>query len=118
MAGYLTTHVLDTARGCPAQGLRLSLYRLDSGNRLPLKDANTNEDGRVDAPIATGDEFRIGVYELEFAAGAYLKRHFPALEQPLFLDLITLRFGVSDAAAHYHEPLLLSSFGYSTYRGS
>ncbi len=118
MAGFLTTHVLDTARGCPAPKLPISLYRLASGQRFRLAQAHTNDDGRVDEPLLGGDEFRVGIYELDFDAGDYLRGHFPQIRQPLFLDRITLRFGIADAAVHYHVPLLLSPFGYSTYRGS
>ncbi|MDP1669859.1 hydroxyisourate hydrolase [Phaeovulum sp.] len=115
MTGYLTTHVLDTARGCPAVGLRIALYRLTGETRSLLAEAVTNADGRTDAPILPADRFRPGVYELVFHAGAYLGQ---GTAGPGFLDLIPIRFGLSDAGAHYHVPLLLSPFGYSTYRGS
>ncbi len=112
MAGYLTTHVLDTAQGCPAAGLRISLYRLDGG-RVLLREVVTNADGRTDGPILPVAEFSPGVYELVFHAGAYL-----GAGDRAFLDEIPIRFGMSDPAAHYHVPLLLSPYGYSTYRGS
>ena len=115
MAGYLTTHVLDTARGCPAAGLRIALYRLSGAGRELLAEAVTNADGRTEAPILPPERFAAGVYELVFHAGAYLAAEPGA---PRFLDEIPIRFGLSDASAHYHVPLLLSPYGYSTYRGS
>jgi len=117
MSGYLTTHVLDTARGCPAQGLRIDLYRLDGETRVHLKSLTTNDDGRTDEQILPEDRFETGVYELVFHAGAYLDAIGAPPETPRFLDVIPLRFGMSEAS-HYHVPLLLSPFGYSTYRGS
>jgi len=117
MAGYLTTHVLDTARGCPADGMRIDLYRIDGDARAHLKTVVTNNDGRTDAQILPEGEFAIGTYELVFHAGAYLDRTGTSPEDPRFLDAIPLRFGMSEAQ-HYHVPLLLSPFGYSTYRGS
>ena len=117
MAGYLTTHVLDTACGVPAQGLQIMLYRLDGESRTHLKTLVTNEDGRTDQQILPAEEFAIGTYELVFHAGAYLDAVGTPPENPRFLDIIPIRFGMSEAA-HYHVPLLLSPFGYSTYRGS
>ncbi|MBT8409525.1 MAG: hydroxyisourate hydrolase [Alphaproteobacteria bacterium] len=114
MAGYLTTHVLDTARGLPAAGLKIALYRIEGDRHIHIRDTVTNEDGRTDAPILPEDEFATGEYELIFHAGDYLQ----AVGQPSgFLDRIPLRFGM-DNASHFHVPLLLSPFGYSTYRGS
>lgn len=123
MAGYLTTHVLDTARGCPAAGLKIALFRLEGPARLPLAEAVTNADGRTNAAILPQGSFATGVYELVFAAGDYLRRTGQAGPEqtgagPLFLDDVPIRFGVSDPQAHYHVPLLLSPYGYSTYRGS
>ncbi|MFV0514781.1 MAG: hydroxyisourate hydrolase [Jhaorihella sp.] len=117
MAGYLTTHVLDTASGRPAAGLKIDLYRIEGESRAHLRTLTTNEDGRTDAPILPEAEFATGVYELVFHAGAYLDASGAAPESPRFLDRVPLRFGMSQAA-HYHVPLLLSPFGYSTYRGS
>ncbi|TDK39110.1 hydroxyisourate hydrolase [Rhizobium deserti] len=115
----LTTHVLDTASGMPAAGLVIDLYRLDGAGRDKLKSVTTNEDGRVDGgPMLIGDEFLPGEYELVFHAGDYLRRRGMQLTEPAFLDVIPIRFGISDSAAHYHVPLLLSPYGYSTYRGS
>ncbi|MGB7244024.1 MAG: hydroxyisourate hydrolase [Sulfitobacter sp.] len=117
MAGYLTTHVLDTARGCPAAGLQIELFRIEGDTRTPLKKMTTNSDGRTDQQILPEDEFETGIYELVFHCGDYLDRSGVTPESPRFLDVIPLRFGMSEAA-HYHVPLLLSPFGYSTYRGS
>ena len=117
MAGYLTTHVLDTATGRPADGLRIELFRLDGEARERLAEATTNADGRTDAPILPQGAFAPGTYELLFHCGDYLTRAGAAPEAPRFLDVVPLRFGLSQTA-HYHVPLLLSPFGYSTYRGS
>ena len=117
MSGYLTTHVLDTARGCPAAGLEIWLFRVsETGHRL-IAEATTNTDGRTDAPILPQAEFRPGTYELVFRAGAYLRATGQAGAEPLFLDEVPIRFGMAEEA-HYHVPLLLSPYGYSTYRGS
>lgn len=112
--GKLTTHVLDTAKGQPAEGLRVDLYF--EGQRL--LSAVTNVDGRINAPLLEGQELKVGSYEIQFHAGEYVLRNNPDLKQPLFLDVIPIKFGISDASQHYHVPLLLSPFGYSTYRGS
>tara|TARA_R110002072_G_scaffold6717_6_gene38428 strand:+ start:1980 stop:2354 length:375 start_codon:yes stop_codon:yes gene_type:complete len=117
MTGYLTTHVLDTARGCPAEGLKIELFKIDGEARAHLKTLVTNDDGRTDEQILPADTFETGVYELVFHAGAYLDAIGTPPESPRFLDVIPLRFGMSEAS-HYHVPLLLSPFGYSTYRGS
>lgn len=114
--GRLTTHVLDTGLGKPAQGLRIELYRLGE-NREKLVDTVTNDDGRCDAPLLDLDAFAFGEYELVFHAGDYLDGTAQDLPSPKFLDVIPLRFGISQDT-HYHVPLLLSAFGYSTYRGS
>ena len=117
MTGYLTTHVLDTARGCPAEGLKIELFKIDGEARTLLKTLSTNDDGRTDEQILPSAEFETGVYELVFHAGDYLDAIGTPPEDPRFLDVIPLRFGMSEAS-HYHVPLLLSPFGYSTYRGS
>lgn len=117
MSGFLTTHVLDTARGCPAKGLKIELFRLSENGRHLLKTLVTNDDGRTDEQILPASEFEIGEYELVFHAGAYLDASGTPPETPRFLDIVPIRFGMSEAA-HYHVPLLLSPFGYSTYRGS
>ena len=117
MAGYLTTHVLDTARGCPAAGLKIDLFRIEGDTRTCLRSLITNADGRTDEQILPEAEFTKGTYELLFHCGAYLDSTGTRPESPRFLDIIPIRFGMSEAA-HYHVPLLLSPFGYSTYRGS
>ena len=114
MSGYLTTHVLDTARGLPAPGLRITLYRIGAAGREQVAEAVTNDDGRTDSPILPAESFEIDDYELEFQAGAYLRANGSA---DSFLDVVPIRFRMREAA-HYHVPLLLSPFGYSTYRGS
>ncbi|MGB0660112.1 MAG: hydroxyisourate hydrolase [Mangrovicoccus sp.] len=116
MSGYLTTHVLDTSRGEPAAGLRVTLETLETGEILA--DMVTNSDGRTDSPILPASDFSIGRFQLLFYAGDYLQATGQAGEMPLFLDVIPIRFGISDPMSHYHVPLLLSPFGYSTYRGS
>jgi 5-hydroxyisourate hydrolase len=116
-AGRLTTHVLDTATGKPAAGVKLALYRVSGNSHRKVKEAVTNEDGRCDAPILEGKDFQPGQYELIFFAGDYLRANGAALPEPLFLDQIPIRFGMAEEK-HYHVPLLLSPFGYSTYRGS
>lgn len=117
MSGYLTTHVLDTARGCPAEGLKIELFRLNGEARTLLKTLVTNDDGRTDEQILPVQEFGVGTYELVFHAGDYLDATGTPPEEPRFLNVIPLRFGMSEAQ-HYHVPLLLSPFSYSTYRGS
>ncbi|MEM1064144.1 MAG: hydroxyisourate hydrolase [Pseudomonadota bacterium] len=117
MPGFLTTHVLDTARGIPAAALEIVLYRIEEGARREVARMVTNADGRTEAPILPEDSFQPGQYELEFHAGAYLDAAGVPPEAPRFLDIVPIRFGMSEAA-HYHVPLLLSPFGYSTYRGS
>lgn len=117
MTGYLTTHVLDTARGRPAHGLRIDLYRIEGEARAMVKTLVTNDDGRTDEQILPADAFEVGIYELVFHAGDYLRATGQNAESPLFLDEVPIRFGMSEQA-HYHVPLLLSPYGYSTYRGS
>lgn len=116
-AGRLTTHVLDTASGKPAAGMKIELYAVEGATRRKIKDVVTNADGRCDAPMLQGDDFSTGQYELVFMAGDYLRASGAALPEPLFLDQIPIRFGMAEQA-HYHVPLLISPFGYSTYRGS
>ena len=103
----ISTHVLDIAKGAPASGIRVELY---FDGRL-IRSADTNADGRTDAPLVSGDSLPVGTYNLVFHAGGYL----PA---PLFYDEITVRFIVTEASGNYHVPLLLAPHGYSTYRGS
>ncbi|NSX91436.1 hydroxyisourate hydrolase [Agrobacterium tumefaciens] len=115
----LTTHVLDAAHGVPAEGLTIELYRLSGERREKLKTVKTNSDGRVDGgPLLVGESFKAGEYELVFHAGDYLRGKGVALPEPAFLDIIPIRFGIADESGHYHVPLLLSPYSYSTYRGS
>ena len=114
--GYLTTHVLDTGRGMPAAGIPILLYRVSGNSHRKIAEAITNADGRTDAPILPEAKFKTGSYELIFHAGDYLRRH-GATGETLFLDDVPIRFGMAEEA-HYHVPLLLSPYGYSTYRGS
>lgn len=118
MPGRLSTHVLDTARGKPAAGVKIALYRVTGMNHKKLKEVVTNHDGRTDQPMLLGDELKEGTYELVFFAGDYLRASGQAAGETLFLDEIPIRFGVPDAGQHYHVPLLISPFAYSTYRGS
>ena len=118
MAGYLTTHVLDTAAGCPGEGIELVLFKVADGQLAELTRATTNDDGRVDAPILVGEDFVPGTYELHFHAGDYFRRSGTALADPAFLDEVVIRFGIAEGDAHYHVPLLISPYSYSTYRGS
>ncbi len=117
MAGFLTTHVLDTARGCPAADLKIDLYAILGDERRHLRSLVTNADGRTDTQILPEAEFATGTYELVFHAADYLDACGVPPENPRFLNVIPLRFGMSEHS-HYHVPLLLSPFGYSTYRGS
>ncbi|GEO84048.1 MULTISPECIES: hydroxyisourate hydrolase [Alphaproteobacteria] len=115
----LTTHVLDTALGKPADGLKIQLMRMNGEEAELITTVFTNSDGRVDGgPLLVGADFQVGQYELLFHAGDYLKTKGVSLTDPPFLDVIPIRFGISDTTAHYHVPLLLSPYGYSTYRGS
>lgn len=114
--GKLTTHVLDTAAGRPGQGITVELYRTAPRREL-IKAVVTNDDGRCDAPLLAGDEFKTGEYELVFHAGDYFDRQGVALPDPKFLDQVVIRFGIS-SDEHYHVPLLISPFSFSTYRGS
>lgn len=117
--GRLTTHVLDTATGLPAANLSLALWGIDvDGGRRLIVEARTNSDGRVDQPLLEGDAYVPGIYELVFRVGAYFWTNGMNLPDPAFLDEIPLRFGVSDASGHLHVPLLVSPYGYATYRGS
>lgn len=118
MTGRLSTHVLDTARGKPAAGVKICLYRVSGTGLAKLKEVVTNHDGRTDEPLLTGEALQAGIYELLFSAGDYLRASGQAEGVTLFLDEIPIRFGVPDAGQHYHVPLLISPFSYSTYRGS
>jgi 5-hydroxyisourate hydrolase len=115
--GRLTTHVLDTALGQPAAGVDVLLYRVNP-ELQELARGRTNQDGRLDQPILQGDDFVAGVYQLVFQAGSYFRSLSPDLAEPLFVDEVVLRFGINRSDQHYHVPLLVSPFSYSTYRGS
>jgi len=112
----LTTHVLDTANGCPAEAMSIDLFHI--GRSDPITSITTNSQGRCESPLLDGDSFVAGEYELVFHAGEYFKSMGHEDGEIRFLDRIVIRFGVSDREQHYHVPLLLSPFGYSTYRGS
>ena len=124
--GSLTTHVLDTMHGCPAAQVTIRLLRVEteeSGDQWPvhltlLKTVRTNAEGRTDVPLLANDEFVIGVYELHFAVGAYFAALRVVTPEPPFLDVVPVSFGIADPTAHYHVPLLVSPWAYSTYRGS
>lgn len=118
MNGWLSTHVLDTANGRPAEGMVIELFELDGEVRIPLKTVATHSDGRVEEPLLDSTEIRIGVFELLFHAGAYFTGKGTPLPQPAFLDQIPVRFGIADVNMHYHVPLLVSPWAFSTYRGS
>jgi len=117
--GRLTTHVLDTYAGSPAAGVRIELFRLVEHQRTaPLLVVITNADGRCDAPLLSGASFVCGVYELVFHVGDYFRGQRIGLPVPAFIDCVPVRFGVADNDRHYHVPLLIAPFGYTTYRGS
>lgn len=116
--GRLSTHVLDTALGKPAKGVKITLCRVTGAGHEKIAEVETNADGRTDQPLLTGEALKAGVYELVFCAGDYLRASGQAEGDTLFLDEIPIRFGVPDASQHYHVPLLISPFAYSTYRGS
>jgi 5-hydroxyisourate hydrolase len=115
----LSTHVLDTANGCPAHGVRIELHQvLASGTVELIKTVTTNADGRTDAPLLTGDAYKPGTYVLTFHAGDYFRARSTKLAEPAFLDVVPLRFSIAEPDGHYHVPLLVSPWAYSTYRGS
>jgi 5-hydroxyisourate hydrolase len=116
--GRLTTHVLDTAHGRPAAGIAVSLFEIDGSSRRLVATAITNADGRCDKPMLAGTEMKTGVYELVFEVAAYFRALGVTLAEPPFLDHVPIRFGIGDAGAHYHVPLLISPYAFSTYRGS
>ncbi|MBI1494684.1 hydroxyisourate hydrolase [Halocynthiibacter styelae] len=117
MAGWLSTHVLDTAKGCPADGIKIELYKVTGNSHKKIAESVTNADGRTDSPILPEGQFKTGTYELIFFAGDYLRATGQVDEDILFLDQVPIRFGMNEDS-HYHVPLLLSPYGCSTYRGS
>lgn len=114
--GRLTTHVLDIANGCPGAAMRIDLFR--PGQHDTIASAVTNADGRCDTPMLEGDAFKTGEYELVFHAGEYFNSKGQEDGETRFLNRVVIRFGINDPDQHYHVPLLLSPYGYSTYRGS
>jgi 5-hydroxyisourate hydrolase len=114
----LSTHVLDASRGQPAQNVVIDLHAVRDGERRHIKTVTTNQDGRTDEPLLSGERFEPGVYELTFHAGDYFRRGGVSLTDPPFLNEIVVRFGVANSAGNYHVPLLLAPYSYSTYRGS
>lgn len=116
--GRLTTHVLDAAHGCPGSAIRVALYRVEGERLEKVAEALTNSDGRCDAPLLQGDDYRSGVYQLQFSAGDYYRNKGVKLGDHAFLDEVVLRFGIDANQDHYHVPLLISPYSYSTYRGS
>lgn len=120
--GRLTTHILDTTRGKPGSNINVALHQVDGEKRTLIKKVTTNDDGRVDSPILEGNEFTRGVYELVFSVGPYFKKTNDSAvatsTDPLFLDDVVIRFGIAAPDEHYHVPLLITPYSYSTYRGS
>jgi 5-hydroxyisourate hydrolase len=116
--GKLTTHVLDTANGCPAAGMKVTLYRVQQGAASVIKAITLNHDGRADSPLLEGAAFQPGQYRLVFGVAAYFRARGAALPEPPFLDEVPLDFGLATPGQHYHVPLLASPWAYSTYRGS
>ncbi len=116
--GKLSTHVLDITQGKPGAGVTVQLYAVEAGVKTLLKTEVTNQDGRCNAPLLEGADFKTGCYELVFAAGDYFDAQGVALPTPKFIDRVTLAFGVADATQNYHVPLVVSPWAYSTYRGS
>lgn len=118
MSAKLSTHVLDTANGCPASGMQIELWLIVGDSRKLLKIYSTNSDGRTDQPLLKTEELSTGNYELVFFVGEYFAKKTPAQSLIPFLDQVPVRFGIADANASYHVPLLVSPWSYSTYRGS
>jgi 5-hydroxyisourate hydrolase len=116
--GHLSTHVLDTANGCPAAGMRVTLQRFDGAEAVTLKSFALNEDGRSDGPLLDAQAMAVGRYRLSFEVAAYFRGRGATLTDPPFIDVVPLDFAIADAAGHYHVPLLVSPWSYSTYRGS
>jgi 5-hydroxyisourate hydrolase len=116
--GHLSTHVLDTAHGCPAAGLRVTLQKIEAGGPVTLKALVLNADGRADGPLLDAARMAVGRYRLLFDVAPYFRARGVELPDPPFIDVVQLDFGIADAAGHYHVPLLVSPYSYSTYRGS
>jgi 5-hydroxyisourate hydrolase len=118
MAGKISTHVLDTANGCPAAGMHVSCWRISESEEDWIGDYVTNADGRTDELVLSGDAMQAGIYELRFDVAGYFTAGGTARDAPPFLGIVPIRFGVADSEAGYHVPLLCSPWSYSTYRGS
>jgi 5-hydroxyisourate hydrolase len=118
MPAKLTTHVLDTAHGCPVRDLQIELWSLTRTTRKLLKAVRTNSDGRTDQPLLSAEEMQTGTYELVFFVGDYFAGKIASAPKVPFLDRVPVRFSIADASAAYHVPLLCSPWAYSTYRGS
>jgi 5-hydroxyisourate hydrolase len=116
--GKLSTHVLDITQGKPGAGVQVKLFRVQGNEKLLLKTDTTNQDGRCERPLLSGDEVQVGKYELVFAAGDYFASQGVALPEPRFVDEVVIAFGIADAGANYHVPIVVSPWAYSTYRGS
>jgi 5-hydroxyisourate hydrolase len=116
--GHLSTHVLDTAHGCPAAGMTVTLQRLDGAQVRTMRTLTLNHDGRADGPLLDAAAMAAGRYRLLFEVAPYFRARGVALPEPPFIDTVQLDFGIADAAGHYHVPLLVSPWSYSTYRGS
>ncbi|MED4228381.1 hydroxyisourate hydrolase [Neobacillus cucumis] len=114
----LTTHILDLTHGLPASNVTIELYSVSNAGRYLLKTTVTNADGRLDQPLLSGEETKVGTYELVFHIGDYFRSKNLTLPDPLFLDIVPVRFGISNIESHYHVPLLVSPYGYQIYRGS
>ena len=114
----LSTHVLDTMHGCPAAGMEVSLFSTQGDEATLLQRLVLNHDGRTDAPLFDNASLRKGTYRLTFGVAAYFKARGVVLPEPNFLDRVSLDFGIANADQHYHVPLLVSPWSYSTYRGS
>lgn len=118
MSVGITSHVLDISSGRPAVGVRIDLFRLEGGVAELLRTDVTNTDGRLSGPMLSGEDFKVGMYELIFHVGDYFRERDVELPEPAFLDQVPIRFGVASNASHYHVPLLIAPWGYNTYRGS
>jgi len=116
--GHLSTHVLDTAHGCPAAGLRVTLQKMAADGPVTLKAVTLNADGRADGPLLDATSMAVGAYRLLFQVAPYFRARGVELPEPPFIDVVQLDFGIADATGHYHVPLLVSPYSYSTYRGS
>ena len=116
--GKLSTHVLDTANGCPAEGMRIEFFRIDGETTVLLKESVTNSDGRTDGLLLSGDEMAVGEFELRFYTADYFSNRGDTIADPPFLNVVPIRFAIFDADQGYHVPLLISPWAYSTYRGS